>query len=513
MFKKLLVANRGEIALRVLRSCRELGIASVAVYSDVDRNSLHVRYADEAYLIGPGPARESYLNAAKIIEVATKAGVDAIHPGYGFLAENPDFAEACAQNGITFVGPTAQSIRLMGDKVQARRLMGEAGIPVVPGSPEIDSPDSAAEVAAQIGFPVLIKAAAGGGGKGIRAVYSPEEVNSAWEMARGEAVSSFGNPALYLEKFLTPVRHIEMQIIADNYGNVVALGERECSIQRRHQKMIEEAPSTAVDPVLRHDLAERAIAAAHAIGYQNVGTVEFLLDGEGKAYFLEMNTRLQVEHPVTELVTGVDLVADQILVAAGEKLPYEQSDINIRGWAIECRISTEDPFNDFLPSVGKVTLVGEPGGPGVRVDSALYDGIEIPIYYDPMVAKLSVWGRTRQEAIQRTRRALREFKIAGIHTNIPFHLYVMDNLDFINGRLDTSFVERQVGPSVEQGAGEEIPILAATLMALQRQRRRPASQNGSTAAPGYPWRILNRSAVLNNRQWAFRERGWQRNSS
>ena len=508
MFKKLLVANRGEIALRVIRACREVGIATVAVYSDVDRDSLHVRYADEAYPIGPAPAQESYLNAAKILRAARKAGADAIHPGYGFLAENADFAQACREAGITFVGPTPESIRLLGDKIQARRLMGQAGVPVVPGTDEAATADTAADAATRIGYPILVKAAAGGGGKGIRAVYRAEELPTAMEAASREAGSAFGQNALYLEKFLEPVRHVEIQIIADHHGNVVALGERECSIQRRHQKMIEEAPSTAVDAALRRRLYEMAMTAVKAADYTNVGTVEFLLDREGNASFLEMNTRLQVEHPVTELVTGVDLVADQILVAGDEPLPYRQKDIKLRGWAIECRIAAEDPFNEFLPSVGKVSFLSEPGGPGVRVDTAIYEGREIPWHYDPLVAKLCTWGRNRQEAIQRMRRALREFKIVGVATNIPFHLQVMDNVHFIAGTLDTAFLEKHFRfDQQDELANEEIALVAAAL--LSRGRRRPTGNSPAMPVPnGGPisaWRAQGRRNAVRRRGW-----GWQR---
>ena len=508
MFKKLLVANRGEIALRIVRACRELGIAAVAVYSEADRNSLHVRHADEAYLIGPAPARESYLNAARILEVARKARVEAIHPGYGFLAENAEFAEACLETGITFVGPSPQSIRLMGDKVQARKVMQEAGLPVVPGTKELTSKRAAAAAATGIGYPILIKAAAGGGGKGIRAVYRPEELPMALEAASREAASAFGDAVLYMEKFLEPVRHVEVQIIADGRGNVVSLGERECSIQRRHQKMIEEAPSTAVGARLRSRLREMAIAAARAVGYTNVGTLEFLIDRRGKANFLEMNTRLQVEHPVTEMVTGADLVADQIRVAAGEPLPYKQSDIRVQGWAIECRVAAEDPFNNFLPSVGAVSLVTVPGGPGVRVDSALYDGLEISYHYDPLIAKLCSWGRNREEAIQRMRRALREFKIVGVSTNIPFHLQVMENAHFLTGKLDTGFVEKHFQPRHENGLGEErVALLAAALLAhRQRRSSRPAPPR---TAPLSSWRLRGRRQGVGHGRWAEGRGVWR----
>jgi len=507
MIKRLLIANRGEIALRIVRACRELDIAAVAVYSEADRNSLHVRHADEAYLIGPAPARESYLNAARILEVARKARVEAIHPGYGFLAENADFAEACQDAGMAFVGPPPRAIRLMGDKVQARRTMQEAGLPVVPGTEELTS-EGAAAAATGIGYPILIKAAAGGGGKGIRTVYRPEELPMAMEAASQEAASAFGHGALYLEKFLEPVRHVEVQIIADGDGNVVSLGERECSIQRRHQKMIEEAPSTAVGARLRRRLNEMAIAAARAVDYANVGTLEFLIDRQGNVNFLEMNTRLQVEHPVTEMVTGVDLVADQIRVAAGEPLPYRQSDIRVRGWAIECRVAAEDPFNNFLPSVGTVNLVTAPGGPGVRVDSALYDGLDISYYYDPLIAKLCTWGRDRQEAIQRMRRALREFKIVGVSTNIPFHLQVMENLHFLRGKVDTGFVEKHFQPRPgHRLGGERVALLAAALLA--HHRRRSSQGRPPRAAPASGWRLWGRREGMSRSRWVEGRGAWR----
>jgi len=504
LFEKLLIANRGEIALRIIRACREMGITAVAVYSEADRNSLHVRHADEAYLIGPAPARESYLNGERIIEVARKAGADALHPGYGFLAENADFAEACLDADVAWVGPSPRSIRILGDKVQARKLMREAGIPVVPGSEEVTSEGTAASAATGIGYPIMVKASGGGGGRGMRTVYRPEELPTALEAASQEAASAFGRGSLYLEKFLEPVRHIELQIIGDMRGNVVALGERECSIQRRHQKMIEEAPSTAVDPGLRQQLNEMALRAAQATGYTNVGTLEFLVNRKGQVNFLEMNTRLQVEHPVTELVTGVDLVADQILLAAGEDLPYRE--VSIQGWALECRIAAEDPFNNFLPSVGTVSFVSVPGGAGVRVDSALYDGLEVSYHYDPLIAKLCTWGRTRMEAIQRMRRALREFKIVGISTNIPFHLQVLDDTHFLQGKLDTSFVEKRFDPRQDHGiAHEELALVAAAVLAHRKGTRRPKAQSGRGRESR--WRLMNRSG--NPRAGA---RGWRRST-
>jgi acetyl-CoA carboxylase biotin carboxylase subunit len=512
VFRKLLVANRGEIALRVLRSCRDLGIGGVAVYSEVDRDSLHVRYADEAYLIGPGPASESYLNAAKILEVAKKARVDAIHPGYGFLAEKANFAQACRENDITFVGPTPESIRLLGDKIQGRRLMSKAGIPVVPGTRELATADTAALAATRIGYPILVKAAAGGGGKGIRAVYRAEELPIALEAASREAGSAFGNGALYLEKFLEPVRHVEVQIIGDHHGNVIALGERECSIQRRYQKMIEEAPSTAVDEALRQRLVEMAVKAAKAVHYANVGTIEFLLDEEGNPSFLEVNTRLQVEHTVTELVAGVDLVSDAILVAAGEPLPYRQDEIRLRGWAIECRIAAEDPFNEFLPSVGKVSYVSEPGGPGVRVDSALYEGTNIPHYYDPLIAKLSTRGRDRPEAIRRMRRALQEFKVVGVSTTIPFHLQMMDNVHFIAGTLDTAFLEKHFRLDQQNELeNEKIALVAASLLAHSKRKEAPTFSALARAAGG-PWRLQGRRGGLRGGNWGMRRMTWQKST-
>jgi acetyl-CoA carboxylase biotin carboxylase subunit len=508
MFKKLLIANRGESALRIVRACRELDIVSVAVYSEADHNSLHVRHADEAYLIGPAPARESYLNAASILDVVRRAGAEAVHPGYGFLAENADFAEACQQAGITWVGPTPESIRLMGDKVRARKVMQEAGLPVVPGTEELTSESGAAAEATGIGYPILIKATAGGGGKGIRTVYRPDELPMAMEAASQEAASAFGHGAVYIEKFLEPVRHVEVQIISDGRGNVVALGERECSIQRRHQKMIEESPSTAVGPPLQQRLREMAITAARAVSYANVGTLEFLIDQQGVVNFLEMNTRLQVEHPVTEMVTGVDLVADQIRVAAGEPLPYKQSDIHVRGWAIECRVAAEDPFNNFLPSVGSVNFVSVPGGPGVRVDSALYDGLEISYHYDPLIAKLCTWGRDRQEAIQRMRRALREFKIVGVNTNIPFHLQVMENPHFLTGKVDTGFVEKHYQPRQDNGLKEErVALLAAAVLAHRRDR---SSQRTPPQKPSPSrWRLRGRQASTGRGRWAGDKVAWR----
>ena len=474
MFKKVLVANRGEIALRVLRACEERGISAVAVFSEADRAALHVRYADEAYCIGPAPSSESYLRMDKIIDVARKAGVDAIHPGYGFLSENAAFAAACADAGITFVGPSPEAIEKMGDKVTARQTVARAGVPLVPGSPPGMRDEELHGAAFEIGYPVMIKASAGGGGKGMRVVEKPAEFAQALEAARREALSAFGNDKVYVEKLIPNARHIEIQILGDSHGQLIHLGERECSIQRRHQKLIEEAPSVAVEETLREEMGRVAIDAARSVDYVNAGTVEFLFDNrDGKYYFLEMNTRLQVEHPVTELVTGVDIVKEQIASAAGRRMRYRQEDMVPKGWAIECRITAEDPFNGFAPSVGTIVYLQEPTGPGVRVESALYRGVEISTYYDPMVAKLVAWGETRAEAILRMRRALNEFRIGGIKTSIPFHQEIMDSTEFIWGTFDTGFLERrqlrrQADKNDEQ---ERIVAVASALIAHEEDRQ------------------------------------------
>ncbi len=488
MFSKVLVANRGEIALRIVRGLRDLDIRSVAVYSDVDRLSQHVRYADEAHCIGPADARQSYLNAERIIETALRCGADAIHPGYGFLAENAEFAEACEQAGLVFIGPSPQSIRLLGDKIAARQIAEQAGVPVLPGSPELTSVDEALAFADRIGYPVMIKAAAGGGGRGIRLVESPEALAGAAARAMQEAGAAFGNPAIYVEKNLKKVRHIEVQVIGDRYGNIVPLGERECSIQRRHQKIIEECPSVAVTPQLRRTLARAAVRIARAADYHNVGTVEFLLDEDGHHYFLEMNTRLQVEHPVTEIVTGTDLVKDQILVAAGEELPYEEADLLTRGWAIECRIVAEDPFNNFLPSVGRVVFAREPAGPGIRVESALYDGIEVTPYYDSLLAKVTAWGRNREGARQRMKRALAEFRVVGVATNIPYLQQILDHPDFISGTIDTGFLDRNQVLAEEQFEEQRRAAEIAALLLVTSGERDGGDQplNGQVSpANGY----------------------------
>ncbi|BCU81588.1 biotin carboxylase 1 [Polycladomyces abyssicola] len=443
MFQKVLIANRAEIAVRVIRACRELGIQTVAVYSEADKDALHVKLADEAYCIGPAPSRDSYLNMTNLMSTATLIGADAIHPGYGFLAENADFAELCAACGITFIGPHPSAITKMGDKTTARETMKEAGVPTVPGTEGIiEDIDEAVTVAREIGFPVIVKATAGGGGKGMRVVHSEEELKRAIRMAQQEAEANFGNPGVYLEKFLIEPRHIEIQVLADNHGNVIHLGERDCSIQRRYQKLVEEAPSPALTPELRERMGQAAVAAAKAVNYSGAGTVEFLLDKEGNFYFMEMNTRIQVEHPVTELVTGIDLVKEQIRIAAGEPLSVKQEDVRFDGWSIECRINAEDPDRNFIPSPGEIQFYLPPGGPGVRVDSAAYTGYRIPPYYDSMIAKLIVWGKDREEAINRMRRALQEFAIDGVKTTIPFHLKLMQHPQFVSGDFHIQFLEK-----------------------------------------------------------------------
>jgi acetyl-CoA carboxylase biotin carboxylase subunit len=500
MFKKVLVANRGEIAVRIVRACREMGIATVAVYSDVDRCALHVRYADEAYLIGPAPAPESYLRGDVIIDVAKRCRAEAIHPGYGFLAENASFADAVAAAGLVFIGPTADSIRSMGDKVAARRMAASVGAPVVPGTVAgVANLAEAREAADRLGYPILIKASAGGGGKGMREVHDPAELAHAFRASSAEAEAAFGDGQLYVEKLIEDARHIEFQLLADSAGNVVHLGERECSIQRRHQKLIEESPSPALDVDLRHRMGEVAVKAAKAVGYQSAGTVEFLLDRNKNFYFLEMNTRLQVEHPVTEMVTGLDLVKEQLRIADGRKLRHTQRSISFKGWSIECRIAAEDPYNNFMPSIGRVLEVHEPSGPGVRVESGVYDDFEVSLYYDPLIAKLVVWGETRGEAILRMRRALREYRIMGIKTNIPLHLRIMDSTRFIAGQIDTKFIES--GEAVVQDAEQleqarQVAAITAALLADKERRANLAKAMIRSHEEHAAWRVAGRRAGL-----------------
>jgi acetyl-CoA carboxylase, biotin carboxylase subunit len=468
MFKKILIANRGEIAVRVIRACHEMGIAAVAVYSDVDRASLHVRKADEAYPIGPAPATESYLNIPKILDIAKRSGAEAIHPGYGFLSENAKFAETCGEAGVKFIGPTASAMEAMGSKTRARQAMEKAGVPFVPGTAGgLESFEEALQVAARIGYPIMLKAAAGGGGKGMRLVHAPDQMKSALEAARSEAERSFGDREVYIEKAIVNPRHIEMQILADEHGNTVYLGERECSLQRRHQKVMEEAPSPMVDADMRRRMGEVAVRVAQAASYTNAGTVEFLVDQEKSFYFLEMNTRLQVEHPVTELVTGLDLVHLQIRIAAGEKLPFRQEDISIRGHAIECRIYAEDPDNNYFPSPGKITLLLAPSGPGIRRDSGMYEGWSVPIDYDPLLAKLIGYGTDREQAISRLIRALNEYFVGGIKTNISLFRRILRDAEFCAGRLDTGFLDRMLARKEMKTAdsGADVAAVAAGIFA------------------------------------------------
>ena len=442
---KVLIANRGEIALRILRSCRELGISTVAVYSTVDRSALHVQLADEAVCIGEGPSNKSYLNIPNILAAATSRGVDAIHPGYGFLAENDRFAEMCRDHGITFIGPSPHAIRSMGDKSTAKTTMQAVGVPTVPGSEGLlPNPEAAAELAAAMGYPVMIKATAGGGGRGMRLVPSPDQLVKLYKAAEGEADAAFGNPGLYMEKFIDRPRHVEVQILADRHGNVVHLGERDCSIQRRHQKLLEEAPSPALNPELRRQMGDAAVAAARSINYEGAGTVEFLLDKSGGFYFMEMNTRIQVEHPVTEMVTGIDLIAEQLRIAGGEPISVRQEDIQMNGHAIECRINAEDAQHNFRPAPGRITGWLPPGGPGVRVDSHVYTGYDIPPFYDSLIGKLIIWAPNRPAALARMKRALNECAITGIPTTVDFHLRMLDRPEFQRGDVHTKFVEEEM---------------------------------------------------------------------
>lgn len=442
MFQKILIANRGEIALRVIRACREMGVPTVAVYSEADAEALHVRFADEAVCIGPAPSPKSYLDYRRVIAAAEISGADAIHPGYGFLAENAEFAEVCADNGFTFIGPSPDAIRRMGDKSLAKKTMRDAGVPVTPGS---DGPVAtlaeARKVAEEIGYPIILKASAGGGGKGMRVVHTPDKIESAFELARAEAESAFSNPELYLEKYIIKPRHIEIQVMGDSFGNVIHFGERDCSIQRRHQKLIEEAPSPALSPEMREKLGAAAVAGTKAVNYVGAATMEFLLTQDGNFYFMEMNTRIQVEHPVTEEVTRRDLVTEQIRVCSGEELSWKQEDITIEGHAIEFRINAEDHTRNFLPAPGTITALHLPGGFGVRVDTHIYDGYKIPPHYDSLIAKLIVRGRTRELALLRARRALEEFVVEGIPTTVPFHLEMLEAEEFQKGEVWTSFLD------------------------------------------------------------------------
>ncbi|MGH9581199.1 MAG: acetyl-CoA carboxylase biotin carboxylase subunit [Terriglobales bacterium] len=498
MFRKILVANRGEIAVRVQRACRELGIASVAVYSDVDRAALHVRKADEAYSIGPAPASQSYLDIGKLLQAARRSGADAVHPGYGFLSENARFAQAVTEAGFKFIGPSAEAMELMGSKTRARQALRRADVSLVPGTDRgVASLEDAQSAARALGYPVLLKAAAGGGGKGMRRVDSPQQLASALEAARSEAENAFGNGEVYLEKLLAGPRHVEIQVLGDEHGNLVSLGERECSLQRRHQKVVEEAPSPLLDEALRRRMGEAAVRVARAAGYSNAGTVEFLMDQERNFYFLEMNTRLQVEHPVTELVTGLDLVQWQIRIAAGEKLAFEQEEVRLRGHAIECRIYAEDPDNSFFPSPGTITRLLTPSGPGIREDSGIYEGWTVPLEYDPLLSKLVVHAPTRAQALARLERALEEYFVGGIKTNVPLFRRIVRHPDFVAGTLDTGLLDRVLsttaGPATVALAAvgdletAEVAAIAAAIFAASGASAPPATQtarsNGAAPSP------------------------------
>jgi acetyl-CoA carboxylase biotin carboxylase subunit len=486
MFKRILIANRGEIAVRIIRACREMGIEPVAVYSDVDRRALHVRKADLCEYLGPAQASESYLNIPRILEAARRSGAEAIHPGYGFLSENPAFARDCRDAGIVFIGPSPESMEMLGSKTRARQKMKAANVAVVPGTDRgLASVAEALTLAESIGYPVMLKAAAGGGGKGMRLVASARELPAAMQAAQSEALRSFGNAEVYLEKFLENPRHVEMQIFGDTHGNVVYLGERECSVQRRHQKVLEEAPCGFVDPAMRRRMGEVAIQAAKSANYCNAGTIEFLVDAAGNFYFLEMNTRLQVEHPVTELVTGIDLVQLQLRVAAGEPLPFEQQDITLRGHAIELRIYAEDPEHNFFPSPGRITRLVEPSGPGIRHDSGVYEGWDVPLDYDPLLAKLVAYGEDRQQVIARLRRALDEYHIGGIQTNLPFFRRILRDPAFQAGHVDTSFLDRllQDAPPPRAQAPDAPTPEAASIAALAAVLFAQAPAAGSAAIP------------------------------
>ncbi len=496
MLKKVLIANRGEIAMRILRGCSDLGIESVAVYSNADRLSTYVRKATEAHHIGPSPVNESYLRGDKLIDIALACGADGIHPGYGLLAENADFAQAVIDAGLTWIGPPPEAIRMMGDKTIARAAMTRAGVPVVPGSPKGLSDEELQAIAPEIGYPLLVKAAAGGGGKGMRAVHAPEELIAALRVARNEAKAAFGDDQVYLERMLVGARHVEVQILADTHGNVIHLGERECSIQRRHQKLIEESPSPAVDSQLRERMGAVAIAAARAANYVSAGTVEFLLDQDGSFYFLEMNTRLQVEHPVTEMVTGVDIVKEMLRIAAGRRMSHKQEDIQLKGWAIECRILAEDAFNNFIPSIGQITGLSLPTGGGVRVDSGVYYNMEVSPYYDSLLAKLITHGGTRAESILRMRRALDEFTLTGVKTTIPFHIKMMNHARFQAGQLDTNFLDNHF--SMDDDPSLEYATIAAAAAALVAHRRSKEAILLHQGGPS-PWRLYGRREALDRR--------------
>jgi acetyl-CoA carboxylase, biotin carboxylase subunit len=503
MFNRILIANRGEIAVRIIRACRELGIESVAVFSEADRTALHVRQADYAVAVGPPPAAESYLNTAHIIDAAKQTGAEAVHPGYGFFSENAGFARAVEDAGLVFIGPPATAIEKMGDKVEARKLMAKAGVPIVPGSPgTLETEAQVRTVAKKIGFPIMLKAAAGGGGKGMRLVEYEKDLASAVRTVASEAKSSFGDGRFYVEKYLSRPRHIEVQVFGDHHGNVLHVFERECSIQRRNQKVVEESPSPFITPDMRRAMGEIAVKAARAVDYVSAGTIEFLADADRNFYFLEMNTRIQVEHPVTELVTGVDLVKAQIQVAAGEPLPFSQSDLTQNGSAIECRVYAEDPAAGFVPAPGRIDALHFPDGPGVRVDAGVYAGAEVPIYYDPMIAKLATWGRNRHEAIARMRRALDEFTISGeLTTNLDFHRWLMNHPLFVAGDFDTNFIANEYHPEVAPPAADVRRLAAVLAAAVIAQRDNHHANSAAPRPSGNPtaasaWKTLGRLGML-----------------
>jgi acetyl-CoA carboxylase biotin carboxylase subunit len=496
--KKILIANRGEIAVRVIRACRDLGIQAVAVFSDPDRAALHVRRADEAYHIGPAAPRESYLNWKKIIDVAKRCGADAIHPGYGFLSENAEFAQEVGKAGLIFIGPDPKVIRQMGSKIESRKIAERAGVPLVPGIQRpLKDAEEALRVAEEIAYPILIKAAAGGGGKGMRAVYAAKDLKSAFSMAQNEAKASFNDDAVYMEKLILGPHHVEVQIFGDHHGNVVHLFERECSVQRRHQKVIEESPSPFINPQTRMNLCEMAVQLAKSVNYYNAGTVECLVDQDQNYYFLEMNTRLQVEHPITEMVTGTDLVQAQILVAQGDPLPFKQEDMEQRGHAIECRIYAEDPFHNFRPAPGLVLEQQYPLGPGIRLDNGIYQGYQIPMEYDPILSKLVAYGTNRREAIHRMQRALAEYRISGPKTNLYFHQRALQIEDFQNGEYDTHFVDKHLKKILEVPQEEKIKsLMAAALAKFLRDGKMEPARAAAQAQDASPWRILGRRANL-----------------
>ncbi|MCX6167854.1 MAG: acetyl-CoA carboxylase biotin carboxylase subunit [Ignavibacteriales bacterium] len=493
MIKKILIANRGEIAHRIIKACRELGITSVAIYSEADKNALHVRRADEAYLIGPSPANESYLNKEKIIKLAKEIGADAIHPGYGFISENPEFIRMVEQSGIIFIGPSSKSVEMMGEKTSARRLMKLNNVPIVPGTTEpIKNINDGKKISAEIGYPVMLKAAAGGGGKGMRKIDREEDFEESYNRAKNEALKAFGNDYVYIEKFIEHPKHIEVQILADKFGNYIHLFERECSVQRRHQKVIEEAPSIAVDGQTREKITQAAVKAAKACNYYNAGTIEFLMDKNKNFYFLEMNTRLQVEHPVTEMITGIDLVKQQIKIANGEKLTLKQEDLKIHGHAIECRIYAEDVDNNFAPSTGKIIHHRLTSGPGIRIDRGIDVLSEVPIYYDPMLSKVIAWGIDREEALARMKRALGEYQISGVITNIPAFNWVLKQKTFLDGTFDINFLENEFMPLVpdkwKDESSKDYEEIAAILGALLKQREIQNTLSNNNISDNNSWR-------------------------